>query len=76
MIRNNLKALMDAQKITRYRFWKDTRVNRDTAYRLYNDPNYIPGAEVMDKIAETYGWLPGAYLYYLPNTSQSTQISA
>ena len=50
MIRNNLKALMDAQQITRYRFWKDTGVNRDTAYRLYNDPNYIPGAEVMDNL--------------------------
>ena len=75
MIRNNLKTLIDSQGITRYRFWKTTGLNRDTAYRLYNDPSYIPGPEVMDRIAEIYGWLPGAYLYYLPNPV-SSKVSA
>ena len=65
VIRNDIKSLIDRQKLTRYRFWKDTGLNRETAYRLYDDPNYVPGAEVMDKIAKTYGWHPGCYLFYI-----------
>jgi hypothetical protein len=53
--------------MTRYRFWKDTGLNRETAYKLYDDHTYVPGAEVMDRIAKTYGWQPGAYLFYLPD---------
>ena len=75
VIRNDIKSLIDRQKLTRYRFWKDTGLNRETAYRLYDDPNYVPGAEVMDKIAKTYGWHPGAYLFYLSD-ELATRISA
>ena len=65
MIRNEIKSLIDRQNLTRYRFWQETGLNRETAYRLYDDPAYVPGAEVMDKIAKTYGWQPGAYLFFL-----------
>jgi hypothetical protein len=75
VIRNDIKYLIDRQKITRYRFWKDTGLNRETAYRLYDDPSYVPGAEVMDKIAKTYGWHPGAYLFYISD-ELTTLISA
>ncbi len=64
MIRNDIKALVDRMGITRYRFWKDTGLSRETAYRLYDEPNYIPKKDVMEKLAETYGWQPGQYLYY------------
>ena len=74
-IRNDLKTLIDRQKITRYRFWKDTGLNRETAYRLYDDSYYIPGPEVMDKIAKTYGWQPGAYIFYVSDEIDS-QMSA
>ena len=64
MIRNDIKALVDRMGITRYRFWKDTGLSRETAYRLYDEPNYVPKKDVMEKLAETYGWQPGQYLYY------------
>ena len=66
MMRNNIKQLVDKQKISRYKFWKQTGLNRETAYRLYDDPTYIPGAEVMEKIAIAYGWQPGMYVFYIP----------
>lgn len=66
MMRNNIKPILDQQQISRYKFWKQTGLNRETAYRLYDDPGYIPGAEVMEKIAIAYGWQPGMYVFYVP----------
>jgi hypothetical protein len=60
--KNKLKALINAKQITRYQFWKDTGLSQNTAYRLYDDPLYIPGGNVINKIYEAYGWQPGQYL--------------
>lgn len=67
MVLNDLKRFIDEQGITRYQFWKETGFNKATAYRLYDDPQYIPGREVMEKIAEKYGWEPKQYIVYVPN---------
>ena len=67
MVRNEVRRLIDQRGITRYRFWQDTGLNRGTAYRLYDDPSYIPGGDVMDTIAKVYGWQPGAYVIYIPD---------
>jgi hypothetical protein len=75
VIRNDIKSLIDRQNLTRYKFWKETGLNRETAYRLYDDPSYIPGAEVMNKIARTYGWQPGSYLFYI-SEDLAAQLSA
>ena len=64
MIKNDIKSLVDRMGISKYRFWKDTGLSKDTAYSLYNKPGYIPRKDVMEKLAETYGWQPGQYLYY------------
>ena len=61
-VRNKIRNLLDSKKKTRYQFWKDTGLAQNTAYRLYDDPSYIPGATVMDKIFAAYGWQPGDYL--------------
>ncbi len=58
---------LDAKNLTRYQFWKDTGLAQNTAYRLYDDPTYIPGGTVMDKIPGFYGIQPGEYLEYLPD---------
>lgn len=71
MMMNDIKRLIDQQGITRYQFWKTTGLNRETAYRLYEDSAYIPGAEVMEKIARTYGWQPGMYVFYVPSNLAS-----
>lgn len=63
MIRQRIKSLVDNRGITRYRFWKDLGVSQNTAYRLYDDPTYIPREDVMAKLYEVYGWQPGDYLY-------------
>ncbi len=65
MVLNDLKRLIDERGITRYQFWKETGFNKATAYRLYDDPHYIPGREVMEKIAKVYGWEPKQYIVYV-----------
>jgi hypothetical protein len=67
MVLNDLKRLIDERGITRYQFWKETEFNKATAYRLYDDPYYIPGREVMEKIAQVYGWEPKQYIVYVPS---------
>ena len=66
MIKNNIKSLMDTQSLSRYRLWKDTKLNRETAYRLYDDPDYIPSKMVMEKLWEVYKWQPAQYIVCVP----------
>lgn len=67
MILQELKRLIDQRGITPYQFWKQTNLNQRTAYRLYNNRDYIPREDVMDKLGQIYGWQPGAYIIYLPD---------
>lgn len=66
-VKNHLKHLIDREGITPYRFRQETGVHKITAYRLYNDPEYIPGKEVIEAIGNTYGWQPGDYIFFIPN---------
>lgn len=66
-IRNRIKELLDGMKKTRYQFWKDTGLSQNTAYRLYDDPTYVPGPSVMDKISKRYNIQPGNYLVFIPD---------
>ena len=50
--KNKLKVLIDAKQISRNQFWKDTGLSKNIAYWLYDDPLYIPGGNVMNKIYE------------------------
>ena len=65
-LRNRIKELVDSKGITPYQFRKDTGLATNTAYNLYNDPDYIPGSSAMTKICEAYGVQPGDLIVYLP----------
>lgn len=68
-VRNTIKALVDGMSKTRYQFWKETKLSQNTAYRLYDDPAYIPGESVMDKICKTYpGVQPGDFVVYIADS--------
>ena len=62
--KNRIMELLNQRGITRYRFWKDTGLSRATAYRLCDDPGYIPTGEVIEKICRAYGWQPGDFIIY------------
>ena len=72
---NRIKEILDqrpdpasgAEQTTPYRFWQETGLGRDTAYRMYNDPTYIPSGSALNKICETYKWQPGEFLYWEPD---------
>lgn len=67
-VRNRIKHLVDGMEKTRYQFWKETNLSQNTAYRLYDEPDYIPGPTVMDKICKAYpGIQPGDFVVYIPD---------
>jgi hypothetical protein len=75
-VHNRIKELVDGMNKTRYQFWKDTKLAQNTAYRLYDDPEYIPGPTVMDKICKTYpGIQPGDFIVYIPDEELPVTIA-
>jgi DNA-binding Xre family transcriptional regulator len=66
-VQNRIKKFIEEKGISRYKFWQDTKLGRDTAYRLCNDPGYIPTGSVLDKICATYRVQPGEFLVWLPD---------
>jgi hypothetical protein len=52
-----------------YRFWQDTGIGRDTAYRMYNDPTYIPTSKALNKVCSAYKIQPGDFLAWEPDDS-------
>lgn len=67
MIRNELDKLLDQKGITPYKLHQQAGIHKATALRLYRDRGYIPRPDVMEKLAETYGWQPGWYITYVPD---------
>lgn len=65
-VKNRIKCLIDCLGETRYQFWKKTGLAQNTAYRLYDDPEYIPGRDVIEKLCRVYGWQPGDFIVYEP----------
>ena len=75
-IRNQIKKLVDGMNKTRYQFWKETGLAQNTAYRLYDDPTYVPGPSVMDKISKRYNVQPGVYLLFIPDDQLENKSDA
>jgi transcriptional regulator with XRE-family HTH domain len=72
-LRNRVKALIDGKGITRYQFCKDTGLTQNTGYRLYKDPDYIPGADALLKICKAYNIQPGSLIEYIPEDDNGNQ---
>jgi Cro/C1-type HTH DNA-binding domain len=74
---NRIKEFLDnrpdpisgASQTSPYRFWQDTGIGRDTAYRMYNDPTYIPTSGALNKICEAYRMQPGDFLCWVPDSA-------
>lgn len=75
-MQNRIKKFIEEKGISRYKFWQDTKLGRDTAYRLCNDPNYIPTGSVLDKICTTYKVQPGEFLVWLPDDEPGLEAMA
>ncbi|WP_414572663.1 helix-turn-helix domain-containing protein [Nostoc sp. CCY 9925] len=72
-MQNRIKKFIEEKGISRYKFWQDTKLGRDTAYRLCNDPSYIPTGSVLDKICTTYKVQPGEFLVWLPDDESGVE---
>ena len=72
-MKNKIQPFLDERGITPYRFWHDTGISRVTAYKLYNDSTYIPGADVLVKICDTYQIQPGVILVWFSEEDDSSQ---
>ena len=47
MVRNKVKEFLESRGLTVYRFQKDTRIARRTAYDLTNKPDQLPAQPVL-----------------------------
>ena len=65
-LKNKVRNLITKQEITRYRFWKQTGISRSVAYKLCDDPFYIPRTNVIDIICRVFRVQPGDLLEYVP----------
>jgi len=70
-MRNKIKPFLSSMGITRYRFWKDTRIAMRTAYDLYEHPEQIPAGTVLEKICSTYQVQPGELLEWIPDETEA-----
>ena len=70
-VKNRLKEVMDQRGKTRYWLWKNAGLSQNTAYRLYDDDNYIPGGDVMDAVCEALHIQPGEWIQWVPHEGQS-----
>lgn len=61
-LKNLVKPFLDKKGITPYRLWHDTGISRVTAYKLYNDENYVPGGDVLSLICDAYEIQPGTLI--------------
>lgn len=79
---NRIKEFLDARRdsvsgtesTSPYRFWQETGIGRDTAYRMYNDPTYIPTSKVLNKICNTYRIQPGSFLVWEPDDEHQIAV--
>ena len=64
---NRIKFFIESNRLTYYRFRKDTGLSEDIAYRLYKDRSYIPTPQVLEIICSTYRIQPGLILDWIPD---------
>lgn len=69
-LRNRIKEFVDGMGITPYQFCKDTGLATNTAYNLYNDPDYIPGSAALTKICQAYNVQPGILIEFVQDENQ------
>lgn len=80
---NRIKEFLDARPdpisgteyTSAYRFWQETGIGRDTAYRMYNDSTYIPTSKVLNKICNTYRIQPGSFIVWEPDDELGTAMT-
>jgi DNA-binding Xre family transcriptional regulator len=63
-VRNRIKEFIDERGITVYRFRADCDIAQKTAYDLVNNPNQLPGSNVLSKICDTYKVQPNEILVW------------
>jgi DNA-binding Xre family transcriptional regulator len=64
-VKNLIAQALEAKQMTRYRFWRETGLARVTAYRLVDDPTYVPGGEVLDKVCQALNCQPGELMIWI-----------
>jgi DNA-binding Xre family transcriptional regulator len=65
-VKNRVSELLQERGLSVYRFWKDSGIARNTAYRLASDPDHYPEKSVLHAICQTLGVTPGEVLIYTP----------
>jgi DNA-binding Xre family transcriptional regulator len=70
VMKNKVRDVLEARGKTRYWLWKATGLAQNTAYKLVDDPFYIPGSDVMDAVCEALQIQPGEWLEWIPGDKE------
>lgn len=71
-VKNRVAQALEAKQMTRYRFWQETGLARITAYKLVNDPTYVPKGEIWDKVCQVFNCQPGDLMFWMPDDSKDS----
>lgn len=64
-VKNKVKEFVDNLGISVYEFRKRTQVAQRTAYDLYNNPQQLPNANVLNKICDAFEIQPNEILEWV-----------
>jgi DNA-binding Xre family transcriptional regulator len=67
LLKNRIAKFLEERGITPYRFWQDTGISSQTAYRLVNDPFSIPRESVLAAICTRYRVQPNEVIIWVPD---------
>lgn len=65
VVKNTILEFLNSRGITRYSFWKETGISRPTAYKVADDPYYIPSGATINAICKAYDLQPGEFIKYV-----------
>jgi DNA-binding Xre family transcriptional regulator len=74
-VKNLIASALEKKGLSKYKFWQSSGLARVTAYRLVDDPYYVPGGEVFDKVCHALNCQPGELLIWVPNAEEGKDAS-
>jgi DNA-binding Xre family transcriptional regulator len=67
VLKNRIAEFLEERNITPYRFWQDTGISSQTAYRLVKDSFSIPRENVLAAICNCYKVQPNEVIIWVPD---------
>jgi DNA-binding Xre family transcriptional regulator len=64
MIKNRIAQFLEERSLTVYRFYQETGISVDAAYKLNNDASRIPRGNTLKAMCDRYKVQPSEFIYW------------